>query len=178
MTPMIYAVATMDTKGHELQFVVDLIRRTGGKAITVDVGTLAEPSVPPDVSRETVADCHSRGRQVALAQGDRGSALAAMGEALAEFLRRRQDAGELAGVIGLGGSGGTALLAPAFRALPLGVPKVLVSTVASGNTAPYLGCSDLILIPSVADVAGLNTVTRKVLGSRGRHGGTSDGDPR
>jgi len=163
MTPIIYAVATMDTKGHELQFVVDLIRQTGRDAITVDVGTLAAPAVRPDVSRQTVADCHPQGRQAALANSDRGPALAAMGEALTEFLRRRHDAGELAGVIGLGGSGGTALLAPAFRALPLGVPKMLVSTVASGNTAPYVGCSDLVLVPSVADVAGLNTVTRKVL---------------
>ena len=163
MTRAIFAVATMDTKGHELQFVAGAVRRAGGDAVTVDVGTMDPPVVPPDVSRETVADCHPGGRAAVLGKTDRGEALAAMGTALTEFLRRRHAAGELAGAIGLGGTGGTALLAPALRALPLGVPKVLVSTVASGNTAPYLGASDIILAPSVVDVAGLNSVSRQVL---------------
>jgi uncharacterized protein (UPF0261 family) len=163
MTRAIYAVATMDTKGHEVQFVADAIRRAGGTAVTVDAGTQAAPVVKPDVPREAVADCHRGGRASVLGKTDRGSALAVMAEALTEFLRRRHAAGELAGVIGLGGSGGTALLAPAMRALPLGVPKVLVSTVASGNTAPYVGSSDIVLVPSVVDVAGLNSVSKQVL---------------
>jgi uncharacterized protein (UPF0261 family) len=163
MTRAIFAVATMDTKGHELEFVAAAVRRAGGEAVTVDVGTMEPPVVRPAVSRETVADCHPGGRAAVLGKTDRGEALAAMGAALTEFLRRRHAAGELAGAIGLGGTGGTALLAPALRALPLGVPKVLVSTVASGNTAPYLGASDIIMAPSVVDVAGLNSVSRQVL---------------
>jgi uncharacterized protein (UPF0261 family) len=162
--PNIYAIATMDTKGHELTFVAEEMERVGGQVLTVDVGTgPAAPPVAPGVAREVVADCHPGGRAVVLGITDRGCALAAMSEALSEFLRRRHAAGELAGVIGLGGSGGTALLAPALRALPLGVPKVLVSTVASGNTAPYVGCSDIVLVPSVVDVAGLNAVSRVIL---------------
>jgi uncharacterized protein (UPF0261 family) len=88
-----------------------------------------------------------------------------MGEALVEFLRREHSAGTVAGVLGIGGSGGTALIAPALRALPVGLPKVLVSTVASGNTAPYVGCSDITMMYSVVDVAGLNRVSRQVLGN-------------
>ena len=160
---VIYAIATMDTKGEEVRFVADAVARAGGTVQTVDVGTGTAPTAPPGVPRETVADCHPKGRAFALGHGDRGAAVAAMGEALTEYLRRRHAAGELSGVIGLGGTGGTALIAPALRSLPLGVPKVLVSTVASGNTAPYVGCSDIVLVPSVVDVAGLNTVSRRVL---------------
>lgn len=159
---MIYAIATMDTKGEEVRFVADAIARAGGAVRIVDVGTRADPSLPADVSRQAVADCHPRGRAFVLGHDDRGPAVAAMSEALTEFLRQRHAAGELTGAIGLGGSGGTALIAPALRALPLGVPKVLVSTVASGNTAPYVGCADIVLVPSVVDVAGLNSVSRRV----------------
>jgi uncharacterized protein (UPF0261 family) len=160
---IIYAIATMDTKGHELKFVADEIARAGEQVVMVDVSVQGAATIPPGVTREAVADHHPDGRAAVLGHADRGRALAAMSQALTEFLRSKHAAGEVAGVIGLGGSGGTALLAPAFRALPLGVPKVLVSTVASGNTAPYVGCSDLVLMPSVVDVAGLNAVSKAIL---------------
>jgi uncharacterized protein (UPF0261 family) len=167
MAPSVYAVATMDTKGHELAYVADRIRAAGLAVVTVDVGTLEPPSVAPDVMRETVADCHptADGRAVALSRAGRGEAITAMGEALTHFLRREYEAGRVAGVIGIGGSGNTALIAPAMRALPIGMPKVMVSTIASGNVAPYVGTSDILMMYPVVDVAGLNAVSRRVLGN-------------
>src|SRR5688572_10908157 len=167
-TPMsknsrIYAVATMDTKGQELAYVADRVRAAGAAVVTVDVGTQAEPTVAADVSRRQVAACHPGGEDAVLRHDDRGRAVTAMGEALEQFLLREHAAGRVAGVIGIGGSGGTALVAPAMRALPVGLPKVLVSTVASGNTAPYVGATDITMMYSVVDVAGLNRVSKEVL---------------
>lgn len=165
MPPVIHAIATMDSKGIELDFLVRVARAGGASVVTVDVGTKDAPQIVPDISRETVADCHPGGRGAVLGCSDRGAAISAMGEALTVFLRRRHEAGLVSGAVGLGGTGGTALIAPALRALPIGVPKLLVSTVASGNTAPYVGNSDLVLMPAVVDVAGLNRVSRRILGN-------------
>src|SRR5277367_4825456 len=165
MPPVIHAIATMDSKGLELDYLARAARATGASVVLVDVGTKDAPHGAPDISRETVADCHPGGRAAVLGCTDRGAAISAMGEALTVFLRRRHAAGLVSGAVGLGGTGGTALIAPALRALPIGVPKLLVSTVASGNTAPYVGNSDLILMPAVVDVAGLNRVSRLVLGN-------------
>src|SRR5579875_1980462 len=167
MSPSVYAVATMDTKGHELAYVAERLRAAGLGVVTVDVGTMEPPTVAPDVRRESVADCHptTEGRITALSRADRGAAITAMGEALTGFLLREQEAGRVAGVIGIGGSGNTALIAPAMRALPIGLPKVMVSTVASGNVAPYIGTSDILIMDPVVDVAGLNAVSRRVLGN-------------
>ncbi len=163
MPAAIYAIATLDTKGSELAYVADAMRRAGIACVTVDVSTTAAATVPHDVSRESVARCHALGAAHVLSQTDRGQAVAAMSEALVPFLRQECAAGRVLGAMGLGGSGGTALIAPALRGLPIGMPKVLVSTVASGSTGAYVGQSDLILIPSVVDVAGLNRVSRAVL---------------
>jgi uncharacterized protein (UPF0261 family) len=167
MDPSVYAIATMDTKGHELAFVAERLRAAGIPVVTVDVGTLGPAVVAADVDRATVADCHptAAGRALALSGTDRGAAITAMSQALEGFVRREHAAGRLAGVIGIGGSGGTALITPALRALPIGLPKLMVSTVASGNTAPYVGSSDIALLYSVVDVAGLNAVSRRVLGN-------------
>jgi uncharacterized protein (UPF0261 family) len=161
--PAVYVVGTMDTKGQELAYAAERVRAAGAPAVTVDVGVLSEPTIAPDVSRQRVAACHPGGAAAGLGNSDRGRAVTAMGEALVEFLRREHSAGKVAGVLGIGGSGGTALVAAALRALPVGLPKVLVSTVASGNTAPYVGCSDITMMYSVVDVAGLNRVSRQVL---------------
>ncbi|MGC1273254.1 MAG: Tm-1-like ATP-binding domain-containing protein [Planctomycetaceae bacterium] len=163
MSRSVYVIATMDTKGHELAFVAELIRDVGVDAVLVDVGTGDPPSEQPGIPRETVAACHPRGAAHVLDQSDRGTAVTAMSEALTAFLAREHSAGNVAGAIGLGGTGGTALIAPSLSTLPVGLPKLIVSTVASGNTAAYVGCGDLILMPSVVDVAGLNVVSRKVL---------------
>lgn len=167
MYPSVYAVATMDTKGHELAYVADRIRAVGIPVVTVDVGTLEPPTIPPDIPRETVADCHpsTAGRAAVLSRTDRGEAITAMGEALTCFLCREHEAGRVAGVIGIGGSGNTAAITPAMRALPIGLPKVMVSTIASGNVAPYVGTSDIFMMYPVVDIAGLNAVSRRVLGN-------------
>jgi uncharacterized protein (UPF0261 family) len=167
MPQSIYAVATMDTKGHELAFVAECLRAAGTSVTMVDVGTQSEPCVVPDVDRTRVAAYHptAEGRNAALAAGDRSPAICAMSQALQGFLKNEHESGRLSGVIGIGGSGGTALITPAMRALPIGLPKVMVSTMASGNTAPYVGSSDITLMYSVVDVAGLNSVSRRVLGN-------------
>ena len=159
--PRVYAVATMDTKGVEIAFVAERIRACGVEVVTVDAGTKDSPSVVPDVSREQVAS--SLSTESVLGHFDRGEAVTAMSRALVEFLKAEYVAGRLAGVIGIGGGGGTALITPAMRALPVGVPKLMVSTMASGNVGPYVDCSDITMMYSVVDVAGINSVSRRVL---------------
>lgn len=161
----IYAIATMDTKGEEIGYVAACIRETGAGVTVVDVGTQSDAKGSADVSRETVAMCHKDGANAAMGHADRGEAVTAMGDALRAYLSREYAEGKMAGVIGIGGSGGTALITPAMRDLPIGVPKVMVSTVASGNTAPYVGCCDIAMVYSVVDVAGINRVSRQVLGN-------------
>lgn len=161
--PTVYAVATMDTKGAELAFVADRLSAAGVAVVTVDVGTGSDPTLRPDVDRTQIAACHSGGAAAVIGLTDRGQAVEAMSVALEAFLRSEHAAGRVGGVIGLGGSGGTALITRAMRALPIGLPKVMVSTVAGGNVAAYVGSSDLVMFPSIVDVAGLNSVSRRVL---------------
>src|SRR5262245_21826777 len=123
MTQAVYAIATMDTKGAELAFLAEMIAAARVQVITVDVGTQGPASTPPKIRREIIAQCHPDGTSAVLNQTDRGRAVAAMGEALRLFLLRECEAGRVAGVIGIGGSGGTALVTTALRALPIGLPK-------------------------------------------------------
>lgn len=160
MSGTVYAIATMDTKGEELAYVAQCLRDAGIDVKMVDVGTGSGPSVQPDITSDMVI-----GNQSIDASDDRGRAVTAMGRALTEYLRAQSAAGDVAGVIGIGGSGGTALITAAMRGLDIGVPKLMVSTVASGNTAPYVDCSDITMMYSVVDVAGLNAVSRRVLGN-------------
>lgn len=163
MPRVAYAIATMDTKGEELAFAAGRLTGAGVRAVTVDVGTGGPPAVQPEIDRRRVAACHPDGAAAALGLTDRGQAVAAMSIALREFLIREHAAGRVGGVLGLGGGGGTALITPAMQALPIGLPKIMVSTLVSGNVAPYVGCSDVMMFPSVVDVAGLNSVSRRVL---------------
>ncbi len=158
MDKAVYAIATMDTKGHELQFVAETLRAVGITVRTVDVGTLDSATVTADIARDEVLSGASLPTG-----GDRGAAVSAMSVALRRYLTTEFASGRVAGVIGIGGSGGTALITPAMRDLPIGVPKVMVSTVASGNTAPYVDSCDITMMYSVVDVAGLNVVSRTVL---------------
>ena len=156
-----YIVGTLDTKGEELLYLRDLLAGRGVASCVVDVGT-GGGAVPDgaDVSAAEVAAHHTGGADAVLGGDDRGAAVAAMGEALARFLPTCADIG---GMIGAGGSGNTALVSQGMRALPIGLPKVLVSTVASGNVAPYVGPNDITMMYSVVDVAGLNRISRVVL---------------
>ncbi len=158
MEPAVYAIATMDTKGVELSYAARCLLLARLNVKTVDVGTFSEPTVASDVSRGTVL-----GRRTLPMNGDRGSAVTTMGEALTDYLLEQSQAGHISGVIGIGGSGGTALITAAMRALPIGLPKLMVSTVASGNTAPYVDCSDITMMYSVVDIAGLNSVSQRIL---------------
>lgn len=154
----VYVVGTCDTKGAELRYVRDLIREQGQSAVLVDVSTSATAgSDDADFKPSDVLKYHPSGAELG---DDRGRAVTAMSEALIHFVVSRPDLG---GMVGAGGSGNTALVAPAMRALPIGTPKMLVSTVASGNVAPYIGPSDISMMYSVTDVAGLNRISRLVL---------------
>lgn len=152
----------MDTKADEINFVADCIRKTGFPVVTVDVGTSAPATKTPDIGRQQVLDSIGV-TEFDLRHCDRGTAVGRMSEALDKFLQNRFRLGEVAGVIGIGGSGGTALITAAMRSMDVGLPKLMVSTVASGNTAPYIDCSDIVMMYSVVDIAGLNRVSRKVL---------------
>ena len=154
----VFVAATYDTKGHEAEYVVELLRREGLDVVSVDVSTTGAASAAQVQARE-VARSHPQGEQ-AVFTGDRGSAIAAMALAFEHYAAANPDIGAL---LGLGGSGGTALITPAMRALPIGVPKLMVSTMASGNVAPYVGPSDIAMMYSVTDVAGLNRISRRVL---------------
>lgn len=157
--PRAYVCGTFDTKGPELGFIAACLRAAGVATCTVDVSTRPHTTAC-DVTATQVARHHPQGESAVLGQTDRGTAISAMITALEHFIAGRDD---IAGVIGAGGSGATSLLAPAMRALPVGVPKILVSTVASGNVADYVGASDLWLVPSMTDVQGLNRVSRRLL---------------
>ena len=157
----VYVVGTADTKGAELAYAKDCVIAAGADAVLVDVGTRSDKSIA-DVKAEDVAAFHPAGTVAVLQAGDRGAAITAMSEALTRYLLAQDD---VAGVLGLGGSGNTALVTAAMRALPVGVPKLMVSTVASGNVAAYIGPSDIAMMYSVVDVAGLNAISRQVIGN-------------
>ncbi len=155
--PVIVA-GTLDTKGVELRFLRDQIAAAGVRVVLVDLSTSGGPS-PADVPPHHIA-AYYRGGPNAVFTGERGAAITAMAEAFEAWIKRQDRVG---GLISAGGSGGSSLVAPAMRALPIGVPKVLISSVASGNVAPYVGPSDIMMLYSVTDVAGLNTVSRQIL---------------
>jgi uncharacterized protein (UPF0261 family) len=157
----VYVIGTCDTKFDELSYAKELIEKAGVEAVLVDVGTRGKGGAV-DVSAGEIAARHPRGRDAVLGGDDRGAAVGAMAEALSIWLAERDDVGA---VLGLGGSGNTALVTEAMRALPVGVPKLMVSTVASGNVAPYVGPNDIAMMYSVTDVAGLNAISRKVIGN-------------
>lgn len=160
--PVVYVAGTFDTKGTELRYVRDLVRAAGVATRTVDLGTGDAGGADADVGPRAVAAHHPDGAD-AVFTGDRGSSVAAMAVAFERYARA--EAPSVAAMIGLGGSGGTALITPGMRALPVGVPKLMVSTVASGDVAPYVGATDVTMMYAVTDVAGLNSVSRRVLGN-------------
>ncbi|CND49921.1 transcriptional regulator [Yersinia frederiksenii] len=156
----IYIATTTDTKGEELAYVSALIKATGLTTVTVDLSTKEGQQVGgADISAETVASYHPDGRQAVFC-GDRGRAISAMAQAFECFINSRED---VAALLGLGGSGGTALITPAMQSLPIGIPKLMVSTMASGDVSGYIGASDIAMMYSVTDIAGLNRISRRVL---------------
>lgn len=161
--PTIAILGTMDTKGLEHGFVAELIRQRGHDVLVIDVGTLSEPRLKPAITRNEVTAAAGFDFAALTAKKDRGEAVTAMSQGAPVILAKLAAEGRIHGVISLGGGGGTAIATAAMRALPVGFPKVMVSTLASGNVAPYVGVKDIAMFPSVVDIAGLNRISRQLL---------------
>lgn len=161
--PTVVLVGTLDTKGAEYGFVRDRLQQAGIATVIVDCGVLGTPQISADVPREDVARAAGEDLKALAAAGDRGAAVQAMARGAEAILKTLRGVGKLDGAMALGGGGGTSIAARAFQSLPLGVPKLIVSTMASGDTRPYVGESDLALFPSVVDVAGVNRISAQVL---------------
>ena len=159
----IAVLGTMDTKGEEHAFVAEQIRARGHRTLVIDVGALEPPKLAPDISREEIARAAGADLAALVAKKDRGESVAAMSRGAPIVLARLVEDKRIDGVISLGGGGGTAIATAAMRALPVGFPKVMVSTLASGNTAQYVGVKDIVMFPSIVDVAGLNRISRVIL---------------
>lgn len=159
----IAVLGTLDTKGREHAFVAERIRDHGHEPLLIDVGTGGEPSVKPDILRGEVAAAAGIDLAAAMARRDRGECVAIMVAAAPRLLEQLVAAGRIQGVISLGGGGGTAIASAAMRPLPIGFPKLIVSTLASGNTAHYVGTTDIAMMPAVVDVQGLNRISRTIL---------------
>ncbi|MFT0548857.1 Tm-1-like ATP-binding domain-containing protein [Allopusillimonas ginsengisoli] len=158
----VWVVGTFDTKADELFYLAGLIRDAGLPVTTVDVSTRSHAH-QVDVSASEVSVWHPGGVAAVMAHQDRGEAIAAMSTALANLVKARHASGEIGGMIGIGGSGGASLIAPAMHSLPFGMPKLLVSTVASGNVSAYVDIYDVMMLYPVTDMAGLNRLSRHIL---------------
>lgn len=156
-------IGTLDTKGDEYAFVRELIHALGPATLVMDAGVLGDPRFAPDISADQVAQAGGSTLAKLRARGDRGEAVEVMTTGAKALARRLFDSRRFDGVLGLGGGGGTALITAAMRELPVGVPKLMVSTMASGNTAPYVDVKDVTMMYSVVDIAGLNPLSRRVL---------------
>jgi uncharacterized protein (UPF0261 family) len=158
----IAVLGTLDSKGEEHGFVAEKIRARGHEVVLIDVGSGGEPTIRPDISRAEVAAAAGVDLEEIMSRKDRGECVAAMCRAAPVLLAKLAADGRIQGVVSLGGGGGTAIATAAMRALPLGFPKLMVSTLAAGNTAHYLGTKDIVMMPSIADVAGLNRLSRTI----------------
>lgn len=162
MGKTIVLVGALDTKGPDYAFVKSEIERRGHRALVVDTSVTGEPGFPADVLAAEVAEAGGCSLEELRAKADRGFAMEVMTRGVAAVARRLFDEGRLDGILALGGSAGAAMGTSAMRALPLGVPKVMVTTVASGDTKPYVGTRDVVMFPSVVDVAGVNRISARL----------------
>jgi uncharacterized protein (UPF0261 family) len=162
MTRTVVLAGALDTKGREFAFVRDLIAQRGLQTLVIDFGVMGEPACSPDISRAEVAAA-GNGDLATLADGNhKDEAMRVMAEGLAKIVRRLYDEGRLHGMLSMGGSGGTSIATAAMRTLPVGVPKVMVSTVGGGDVSAYAGTKDITFMPSVVDVAGINRISRTI----------------
>ncbi len=162
----VWVVGTFDTKAAELRYLASLLERAGVPVFTVDISTRRGSrvdGVSANMLATTVAAHHERGVDHVLGGDDRGQAVIRMGEALSTLVRERHQAGAIAGMIGIGGSGGTSMIAPALHVLPYGMPKLLVSTLASGIMTPFVDVYDIMVLNPVTDLAGLNRLSKAIL---------------
>ncbi len=158
-------VGTLDTKGREFAFVRDLLHAKGLETLVVDVGSVDPPAFKPDVPREKVFEAAGTSLDAIRRAGDRGHAVEHAAKGVSKVVLDLHRQGKVDGVFGMGGSAGTTIGTAAMRALPFGVPKVMVSTLASGQVKQYVGVRDILMMYSVVDIAGLNRISRTVLGN-------------
>ncbi len=156
-------LGTLDTKGHEYAFLRHRLRELGVEVLVVDAGVNEPVGIEPDISRDEVARAAGANVGALAAAGDRGAAVTAMAAGAEEIVKELYADGKLAGIIALGGSGGSSIAARAMQALPVGVPKLMVSTVASGDTRPYVGAVDVTMMYSVVDISGVNSVSARIM---------------
>ncbi len=162
MAKTVALLGALDTKGAEYAFVKACIEARGHKTLLIDVGVLGTPLVEPDVSRRQVAEAAGVELEELVAKKDRGEAVAAMARGAERLVPKLFAEGRFDGIMALGGGGGTSVACGAMRALPLGVPKVMVSTVAGTDMSGYVGVKDIVMVPSIVDVAGVNRISREV----------------
>jgi len=156
-------VGTLDTKGREYGFLRDVLQAAGVESLLIDVGVLGSPVMTADVSRDDVARAAGSSLDEASNQPDRGSAISLMAKGASAVVSDLVSAGSIDGILGLGGTGGTTLVTEVMRALPVGFPKLMVSTVASGDTRPYVGSVDITMMYSIVDIAGINEISSMIL---------------
>ncbi len=162
MAKTVVIVGALDTKGREFAFVKEQIESANVHSLVVDIGVMGEPGFSPDIGRHEVVAA-AGGDLTRLASGDhKDEAMQIMATGLAVIVRRLYDDGKLGGIIGMGGTGGTSVATTAMRTLPVGVPKLMVSTVGGGDVSPYAGSKDITFMPSIVDVAGINRISRTI----------------
>jgi len=159
----IVIIGALDTKGAEIAFVRDQIAARGHRTLVVDTGVLGAPVFAADISNAEVAQAADVTLAALIADGDRGRAVMAMARGAARIVRRLFADGSIGGIIGIGGGAGTSVATAAMRTLPLGIPKVMVSTLASGDVRPFVGVTDIVMVPAIVDISGLNRISRGVL---------------
>ena len=163
MAKTVCIVGTMDTKGLEFAFIKAQIEASGVSTCIVNTGIIGEPQLAPDVSADEVAQRAGSSLQALRDEGDRGNSVAVMAQGASAIVAEKQAAGEIDGIISLGGSAGTTIGTTAMQAVPVGVPKIMVSTLASGDTSPYVQSKDICMMYSVVDIAGINRLSRQIL---------------
>ncbi len=163
MAKTVCIVGTMDTKGIEFSFIKTQIESAGISTCVINTGILGEPQLTPDISADEVAQAGGSSLQALREEGDRGNSVTVMAQGAAALIAEKHAAGEIDGIISLGGSAGTTIGTTAMQAVPVGVPKIMVSTLASGDTSPYVQSKDICMMYAVVDIAGINRLSRQIL---------------
>src|SRR5512139_4057498 len=162
MAKTVVIVGALDTKGEEFDYVKALLKKKRLKTIVVDFGVLGEPAFEPDIARQTVAAAGGGDLERFRFGEHKDEAMKVMAAGLAHVVRQLYDIGRLDGIVSMGGSGGTSIATAAMRTLPVGVPKLMVSTVGGGDVSAYAGTKDITFMPSIVDVAGFNRISRNI----------------
>jgi uncharacterized protein (UPF0261 family) len=165
MPKTIAVIGALDTKGQDFAFLKAEIEKCGCKTLVIDFGVLNEPAFAPDITRRQVAEAADADFDALLERADRGEAMRVMADGVTEVVRRLYAEAKIHGVISMGGGGGTSVAAAAMRGLPVGFPKLMVSTLAAGDVSGFVGTSDLVMMPSVIDVNGVNRISRAIYGN-------------